>query len=71
MIPADGRLIQSVNLKIREDMLTGESADVSKDADKIVQMEIIYGKTEIIGQRYHTSKTNQYCGIRRNSCCLW
>ena len=50
MIPADGRLIQSVNLKIREDMLTGESADVSKDADKIVQMEIIYGKTEIIEQ---------------------
>ena len=50
MIPADGRLIQSVNLKIREDMLTGESADVSKDADKIVQMEIMYGKTEIIEQ---------------------
>ncbi len=50
MIPADGRLIQSVNLKIREDMLTGESADVSKDADKIVQMDIIYGKTEIIEQ---------------------
>ena len=32
------------------DRITGESADVSKDTDKIVQMEIIYGKTEIIEQ---------------------
>ncbi|MGL5755884.1 MAG: calcium-translocating P-type ATPase, PMCA-type [Paraclostridium sp.] len=41
MIPSDGRLIQSINLKIREDMLTGESADVLKNADKIIEKEHI------------------------------
>lgn len=50
MIPADGRLIESINLKLREDMLTGESADVAKSADEIVEMEVVYGKTEIIEQ---------------------
>jgi len=50
MIPADGRLLESINLKLREDMLTGESADVAKSADEIVEMEVVYGKTEIIEQ---------------------
>ena len=50
MIPADGRLIQAINLKLREDMLTGESADVLKNAEKIIDMEVVYGKTEIIEQ---------------------
>ena len=30
MVPADARLIESLDLKVREDMLTGESDDVSK-----------------------------------------
>ncbi|MEG1409412.1 MAG: calcium-translocating P-type ATPase, PMCA-type [Terrisporobacter sp.] len=50
MIPADGRLIESINLKVREDMLTGESADVAKKADEIIKMEVVYGKKEIIEQ---------------------
>lgn len=50
MIPADGRLLESHDLKLREDMLTGESADVLKDANAIVDMDIIYGKTEIMEQ---------------------
>lgn len=50
LIPADGRLIESINLKIREDMLTGESNDVVKNAQKIVKMDVLYGKTEIIEQ---------------------
>lgn len=50
MIPADGRLIQSINLKLREDMLTGESEDVVKNAEGTVKMEVVYGKTEIIEQ---------------------
>ena len=36
MIPADGRLINSINLKVREDMLTGESEDVTKKHDVII-----------------------------------
>ncbi len=50
MIPADGRLISSSNLKVREDMLTGESDDVVKYANKIIDMEVIYSKTEIVEQ---------------------
>ena len=50
MIPADGRLISSINLKLREDMLTGESDDVVKKADDVVKMEVIYSKTGIIEQ---------------------
>lgn len=50
MIPADGRLLESHDLKLREDMLTGESADVLKDANAIVDMDVIYGKAEIMEQ---------------------
>ncbi len=50
MIPADGRLIESINLKIREDMLTGESDDVSKKSDVIIPMEKIESKGQIIEQ---------------------
>lgn len=50
MIPADGRLLESHDLKLREDMLTGESADVLKDANTTIDMDVIYGKTEIMEQ---------------------
>ena len=41
MVPADGRLIETIDLKVREDMLTGESDDVKKDASKVIPMEEI------------------------------
>lgn len=47
MIPADGRLIKSINLKVREDMLTGESDDVSKKCDVIIGMEKVQTKDGI------------------------
>lgn len=47
LIPADGRLIESINLKIREDMLTGESNDVRKREDAVVQMERIESNGKI------------------------
>ncbi|MCC3869749.1 calcium-translocating P-type ATPase, PMCA-type [Terrisporobacter mayombei] len=50
MVPADGRLIEAVNLKVREDMLTGESDDVSKNADITIPMEKIESKGQIIEQ---------------------
>ena len=50
MVPADGRLINSLDLMVREDMLTGESEDVSKDADVVIEMENIKSKDKIIVQ---------------------
>ncbi|CEN79347.1 calcium-transporting ATPase [[Clostridium] sordellii] len=50
MIPADGRLVESINLKVREDMLTGESDDVSKKADVIIHVEEIEAKGEKVEQ---------------------
>lgn len=50
MVPADGRIIESINLKIREDMLTGESDDVSKNEDIIIDFERIESKGVIIEQ---------------------
>ena len=50
MIPADGRLIECVNIKAREDMLTGESDDVSKRCEVVVPMEEIESKGNIIIQ---------------------
>ncbi|NRT73915.1 calcium-translocating P-type ATPase, PMCA-type [Clostridium beijerinckii] len=44
MIPADGRFIEAIDLKVREDMLTGESEDVTKNAQAIVNMEEIQVK---------------------------
>ncbi|AQR93586.1 calcium-translocating P-type ATPase, PMCA-type [Clostridium saccharoperbutylacetonicum] len=41
MIPADGRFVETIDLKVREDMLTGESDDVKKDSNVVVQMEEI------------------------------
>ena len=50
LIPADGRLIESINLKIREDMLTGESDDVRKREDVIINMEKIKSKGKVFEQ---------------------
>lgn len=46
MIPADGRIIESINLKVREDMLTGESDDVAKRSDVTVDTEVIYSRND-------------------------
>ena len=50
MAPADGRLIDSINLKVREDMLTGESDDVTKNHEVIIGMEKVQSKSGIIEQ---------------------
>ncbi|WP_291634036.1 calcium-translocating P-type ATPase, PMCA-type [Clostridium sp.] len=50
MVPADGRLINTIDLMVREDMLTGESEDVSKEAETIIEMENIKAKDKNIIQ---------------------
>ena len=42
-VPADGRIIESFNLKIEESSLTGETEAVLKDADKICKANIALG----------------------------
>ncbi|MDD4583742.1 MAG: cation-translocating P-type ATPase [Eubacteriales bacterium] len=43
IIPADLRLLSSINLKIEESALTGESVPVEKDADFIARGEVTLG----------------------------
>ncbi|MDD4088294.1 MAG: cation-translocating P-type ATPase, partial [Tissierellia bacterium] len=43
IIPADLRLIQSINLKIEESALTGESVPVDKDADMVADKQVGIG----------------------------
>jgi Ca2+-transporting ATPase len=40
IVPADGRLIEAINLEIEEAPLTGESVPVSKESDKIYNKEL-------------------------------
>ena len=42
-VPADGRIIESFNLKIEESSLTGETEPVLKDAEKICKKDIPLG----------------------------
>lgn len=40
-VPADGRIISALDLKVREDMLTGESDDVKKKVGTVQEEEIV------------------------------
>lgn len=63
MIPADGRLIEAIDLKLREDMLTGESADVSKREDVLVLMENLKKGDKVITQDpVHAKQINMVFG---------
>lgn len=51
MVPADGRLVDALNLKVREDMLTGEADDVKKTHDVCIEQEsIVTSKGETVIQ---------------------
>nr|WP_302595152.1 calcium-translocating P-type ATPase, PMCA-type [uncultured Cellulosilyticum sp.] len=49
LVPADGRILECLDLKVREDMLTGESDDVSKRVGKVKE-EIIHIQGEEVVQ---------------------
>lgn len=48
-VPADGRIIEAIELRVREDMLTGESCDVNKKPG-IVQEELLTVRGQVITQ---------------------
>lgn len=50
MVPSDGRLLESLDLKVREDMLTGESDDVNKDADQVIEIEQVDSNGNLVIQ---------------------
>jgi Ca2+-transporting ATPase len=60
-VPADSRLIESINLKVEESALTGESMPVEKDADFILydseasqaseQKNMVFASTVVVGGR--------------------
>ncbi|MCA9924747.1 MAG: cation-translocating P-type ATPase, partial [Anaerolineales bacterium] len=43
LVPADGRLVESVNLKVEEAALTGESEPVDKKVDRLTQRDLTLG----------------------------
>lgn len=43
MIPADARIIEGINLKVDESILTGESVPVEKDADAVIDDNVPLG----------------------------
>lgn len=49
LVPADGRILECNELKVREDMLTGESDDVSKHIGKVKQ-EVLHIEGEEVVQ---------------------
>lgn len=63
MVPADGRLVNTMDLKVREDMLTGESDDVKKEADLIVEMvEVPNGDTVMVQEPIPAHQKNMVFG---------
>ena len=63
MVPADGRLVSAMDLKVREDMLTGESDDVKKEADLIVEMvEVPNGDTVMVQEPIPAHQKNMVFG---------
>lgn len=49
MVPADGRILKSVELKVREDMLTGESDDVRKEECTVQSDHLAEQKNMLFG----------------------
>lgn len=49
MVPADGRILKSVELKVREDMLTGESDDVRKEECTVSSDHLAEQKNMLFG----------------------
>ncbi len=58
MVPADGRILESYDLKVREDMLTGE-ADEAKKQNTIIGLEVIQSeKGEIVQDPIPAKQSN-------------
>ena len=52
-VPADGRLIESFNLKVEESSLTGETTAVNKESDKICKENVPLG--DMVNMAFMTS----------------
>ncbi|MDF2612714.1 MAG: calcium-translocating P-type ATPase, PMCA-type [Clostridia bacterium] len=61
-VPADGRIISSMDLKVREDMLTGESHDVNKKPGIIEEDILIIDKEKILQDPSPSKQHNMLFG---------
>ncbi len=59
IIPADGRLIESVNLKVNESLLTGENTVIEKDKDCVVD------ENAPVSERLNTVYSSTYVAFGR------
>lgn len=61
-VPADGRIISAMNLKVREDMLTGESQDVSKKPGVIEEDILIIEEEKMLQDPVPAKQYNMLFG---------
>ena len=61
-VPADGRILSSLDLKVREDMLTGESDDVKKRVGVVGEEELVVDGKKILQDPIPAKQFNMLFG---------
>jgi Ca2+-transporting ATPase len=65
-VPADGKMIQTINLQINESTLTGESMPISKDVDDEIFMGTIVARGRGYMEVLHTGMQTKFGSIAAN-----
>lgn len=68
LVPADGRILESLELKVREDMLTGESDDVTKRVGKVKEEIVHIDGEEVVQDPIPAKQFNMLFGGTLIAC---